>query len=620
MKQYIIFLSLFLLVIYFNTGCETESLSSTEESVSSYPDIEMVRGWNILSNHEELGRKVIERASDYKINHLQLSHELIHDLRHVKQPERAALANRLTAYAHEEGIENVYLWDRSLYFLEYYPEEFRTGPDGTIDLDNPEFWDWIKEDYRTMLDLVPDIDGLILTFIETGARVEEQHSDIHQTAGEKLAYLVEQVASVVIDERGLDMYIRTFVHNPIELEHTLEAINLIDHPDIRVMTKEVPHDFFLTHPVSQYVPSINFPVIIEFDAAHEYNGQGILPSIFPEIHMERWEHYSQFPNVIGYVARTDRYNNTAIIDSPSELNLYTLHRAMEEPGLPLDQIYSEFITELYGEESVEYLKEAFQKGGQSVHAAFYTLGLNTNSHSRIHYQNNVAYQRHVSGIWMDEPVVYVGHGVDKEFHYWEDVVNHLAPAWMKEREGTQLAREAPWILEEDWLEPQELMNEEYLRYILQEKSFAIQKAEEALDLVQQAHPLIENTARADTLLHIFERNAISTQLYEATAKLFFGYRVYARGEDHRSDYVEQVIEEGLADTKRLVVMMKEYPHPGPVGQFEWREDIYRALSYYNAVNNRSDNNFNSGFFPTLDWQGLDEEFRQRMWENAFLIR
>lgn len=610
------FLTLFLLVFYFNIGCEADRLSSTEESLPDYSDIESVRGWNILSNHEEPGRKVIERAADYEINHLQLSHQLIHDLRHVKQPERAALVNRLTAHAHEQGVEKVYLWDHSLYHPGYYPEKFRTGPDGTIDLDNPEFWEWIKEDYRDMLDIVPDIDGLILTFIETGARVEDQHSEIHQTAGEKLAYLVEQIASVVIDERGLDLYIRTFVHNPIELEHTLEAINLIDHPDIRVMTKEAPHDFFLTHPVSQYVPDINFPVIIEFDATHEYNGQGILPSIFPEVHLERWEHYRQFPNVIGYVARTDRFNDTAIIDTPAELNLYALHRVMDEPGLPIGQIYRDFITELYGEETVDYLKSAFQKGGESVRAAFYTLGLNTNSHSRIHYQNDVAYQRHVSGIWMDEPVIHIRHGVDKEFHYWKDVVNHLAPAWMKEPEGTQLAREAPWILEEDWLEPEELMNEAYLRYILQEKSYAVQKAEEALELARQAHPLIENTARADTLLHIFERNAITVQLYEASAKLFFGYRVYVRGGEHRSDYVEQVIEEGLADTKRLVFRIKEYPHPGPVGQFEWREDMYRALSYYNAVNNRSNNTFYRGFFPDLEWQGLDEEFRQKMWENA----
>lgn len=44
--------------------------------------------------------------------------------------------------------------------------------------------------------------------------------------------------------------------------------------------------------------------------------------------------------------------------------------------------------------------------------------------------------------------------------------------------------------------------------------------------------------------------------------------------------------------------------------------MYRALSYYNAVNNRSNNTFYRGFFPDLEWQGLDEEFRQKMWENA----
>ena len=46
---------------------------------------------------------------------------------------------------------------------------FKTGPHGTLNMDNPAFWEWFKQDYRGMLDLIPEIDGLVLTFIETGA-------------------------------------------------------------------------------------------------------------------------------------------------------------------------------------------------------------------------------------------------------------------------------------------------------------------------------------------------------------------------------------------------------------------------------------------------------------------
>ena len=124
---------------------------------------EEVKGWIILSDNLQENMFVIDNASKYEINHLQLSHDLIHDLRHVRILERLEKANKLIEHAHAKGIQEVVLWDRSLYNLDYYPERFRTGPNGTIDLDNPAFWEWFKDDYRQMLDLVPNIQGLILT-------------------------------------------------------------------------------------------------------------------------------------------------------------------------------------------------------------------------------------------------------------------------------------------------------------------------------------------------------------------------------------------------------------------------------------------------------------------------
>ena len=116
----------------------------------------------------------IAAAPAYRINHLQLSHLIVYDLREMKDDRKRALVNRLTDAAHQAGVAEVVLWDHAFYGLDYYPEKFRTGPDGTIDLDNPEFWDWFKADYRAMLDRVPNADGLVLTFIETGARAERQ--------------------------------------------------------------------------------------------------------------------------------------------------------------------------------------------------------------------------------------------------------------------------------------------------------------------------------------------------------------------------------------------------------------------------------------------------------------
>src|SRR5690606_6566207 len=211
------------------------------------------------------------------------------------------------------------------------PERFRSGPGGTIDLDDPEFWDWLKQDYREMLDLAPQIDGIILTFIETGARAERQHSARLTTPQEKLAEVVNAVADVVIGERGLNLYARTFAYTHEEYDNITRAIGLFERPEVRLMMKETPHDFFLTHPNDFFAGQIARPTIVEFDITGEFNGQGIIAGTWPQYVLDRGADLLQRPYVIGYTARTDRYGDTRLIGRPGEINLYALKRVAEEP-------------------------------------------------------------------------------------------------------------------------------------------------------------------------------------------------------------------------------------------------------------------------------------------------
>ncbi len=593
-----IFLSLIPVILLATFSCANDKNLSTTE----------VRGWNILSDHEENALMVIDRAVDYNINHLQLSHHIVHDLRHVKSPPKAELVNKLTKEAHEKGIDNVLVWDHALYNLSYYPEEFIMPDNGLINLDNPEFWTWLKDDYRDMLQLVPDIDGIILTFIETGAHAEDQYSEVWKTEEEKLANLVDSVASVVIDEFDMQLYIRTFVYTRAELSSMLKSINLIQHPDIRVMTKETPHDFFLTHPVSTFVEDIRFPVIIEFDAAHEYNGQNIVNTILPQVHMERWKYYQTLDNVIGYVARTDRFGTTTIINTPAEINLY----GIENVDVSMDTLYGRFISENYHPKAIPALSKAFALTEEITTSIFYTLGLNTNSHSRLDYNDDSGYQRHVSAKWMDEPITHIGHGIDKDFHYWKDIVNHLSPAYYKGENGHQLSTESRWVLDSNWLEPVELMDTTYLNYILTEKEYGVQKAEEALALVKEVRPFIADNEAYDRLESHFTRTLITAKLYEGGAKVYFGYRVYARGGEFQTDKVKQIFEEGIADIKELAQEIINFPDKGPEGQYEWEEDAYRALFYSNQVEHRETNDFYQGFFPRINYSGMNEEQRNEV--------
>ena len=186
-----------------------------------------VRGWIILSDDMNAAVRTIKAAKEYDINQLQLSHEIIHDLREIKTEKVCAQVNELVNMAHSEGINEVLLWDHSLYDIDYYPERFRTGPGGTIDLDNLEFWEWLKDDYRQMLDRVSEADGLVLTFIETGAYAERQFSKKMKSSEEKLAAVVNAISDVLIGERKKKLYIRTFAYSEEEYKGTTGCIEYL---------------------------------------------------------------------------------------------------------------------------------------------------------------------------------------------------------------------------------------------------------------------------------------------------------------------------------------------------------------------------------------------------------
>ena len=543
---------------------------------------EPVRGWTILSNSEPDAMAVIAAAADYDINHLQISHEIVHDLYELRDEEKRGLSNRITDAAHEAGIREVVVWDHALYDLDYYPERFRTGPGGTIDLDDPAFWEWLKQDYREMLDLAPAIDGIVLTFIETGARAERQHSTRLTTPQEKLAAVVNAVADVVIGERSLNLYARTFAYTHEEYDNITRAIERFERPEIRLMMKETPHDFFLTHPNDFFAGTIARPTLMEFDAAGEFNGQGIIANTWPEYIMRRWRDFESRPHVIGYTARTDRYDDTRLIGRPSEVNLYALKRAAEDSTVTADEIRADFIVHRYGEAAVPHLAAAFGNAFDIATSTLYTLGTNTANHSALDYDPYASsYARHVSGKWLEPPIARVGHGVNREFHYWRDVIDHIAPPWAKAPDGAQWD-EVPWVAEEGWLHPGEMMDAEYLGYVLTEKAHGVALAEESLEHIEAARPVL-SAADYEDLHHHFARTLLTTRLHHAVAQAWFGFRVWSRGGSHATPEVEATVREGLAGIQEVARQIEEYPVKPASGQWKWEDDAEQALTYYEWI-------------------------------------
>ena len=562
-------------LLFFGQSCEHQN--QNEEKIK-------IRGWNILTDHTTTALKTIEVSKNYEVNHLQLSHEICHDLKDVKHQWNRNIVNNLTTKAHKAGIPEVVVWDHALYNLDYYPDRFKIKESGLLNLDNPEFWLWFKTDYRKMLDKIPEVNGIVLTFIETGARVENQHSEILKTPQEKLASLVDSVASVIVNERNLKLYIRSFMYNRDELKNLMQCFGLIKCPDIVVMAKETPHDFFVTHPVSWWIEDIPFPVIIEFDCAHEFNGQGIVASIFPETHLKRWKHYQKLPNVIGYSIRTDRYGKTSILGTPSEINLFAVHESTKNPEIKVDEIIEKFIAEKYDSAAIPTLKPVFEKAPEIILSSFYTLGLNTTNHSKLDFDYRSIYTRHVSGRWMDKPEIQIDHGVNKEFHYWTDIVNHLAPANRKLAEGVNL-KELGEVFENQWIQPEELMDTIFLSYVLTEKEFGVSLAKEAISIVNSAKPFCSDSKKFNIIFHTFNRTLMSAKLRKAYAQVYYSQRIWNRGLEFQNEKLLMLIEQGIEEMKLISEEMKLYRRKGSVGQYNWVKDADIAIELINEIEN-----------------------------------
>ncbi len=561
-------------------GASTAYASPVEPGGALPPGV-AVRGWTILSNNDTGADAVIAAARQYQINHLQLSHQIVFDLRELRDPAKQAQTNRLTDAAHRAGIGEVAVWDHALYDLSYYPAEFRTGPDGTIDLDNPEFWTWFKQDYRSMLDLVPHNNAVILTFIETGARVERQYSVRLKTEAEKLAYLVDQVASVVVDERHQNLYLRTFGYFPAEIERNVGAINMVHNNGVRVMAKATPHDFFLTHPNDRWVQTINRPTIIEFDATGEYNGQGKIAGAWPQEHINRWRYFQTLPNVIGYTARTDRYDESRIIGTPTEINLYALYRATQNPHVSVETIYREFTASTYGGLAAPHVQAALARSFDIVTSGLYSLGTNTANHSRLDYEPYCSsYHRSVSGKWIDPPEVTVGHDVNRRFHYWIDVVDHLSPPACK-TDGV-LAREAGYVLDNGWVRLGNNMQQPYLDYIIAEKNWSVRQAEAALADIEAARAALR-PAQYQQLKAYFERTLLTVRLHRSVSKAYFGYRIWVRDPSFQTPELQRTIWDGLREAQQVAALVRAYPAPAASGEWNWVIDAAQADLYYTRI-------------------------------------
>lgn len=336
-----------------------------------------VRGWLVHDPDLPYVKACLDRAGEFGINHIQLSHRIIHHGHEVLVDEsRRAMVEEMAAYARSKGVKN-YLWTHEMHRV---PDSLMQ--DGKVDLDNPATWEWLRDKYHQIFDAIPSTDGLILTFHETQYSVyHDSRCTSKLSPPERVAKLITELAAVC-RERGKELYVRTFVYQPDELAWVVEGIHACP-PDVAVMSKCVPHDW---QPLYPHNPAIGlFPErthIVELDIAGEYYGQSIVPYCHPEYVQMRLR-YARDKNLQGGVARIDRYSNHAF-GTPNEVNIHAWSDFLTDPDRDAEAVWSAAVRKMYGPAHTADLVRMLKRTWPITLKTYLTLDFYfLNNHSRV---------------------------------------------------------------------------------------------------------------------------------------------------------------------------------------------------------------------------------------------
>ena len=200
------------------------------------------RIWHFQSGNWEHLLRWIPKAPGMGINGIHITENAVAwpwDV--LDNPERVANLQRVFKTAKDNGLF-VHFWMRE---ISQVPDQYlRDGKAVLCD----GLWDWLRDRYERIFDLLSNADGMILTTNECKYVVFRDLRVISDLPHEqRIAKLVDVIAGVLHD-RGKRLIVRTFAYEPRELEFMRRAMQLIKplsdkYGNITALSKCVPMDW-----------------------------------------------------------------------------------------------------------------------------------------------------------------------------------------------------------------------------------------------------------------------------------------------------------------------------------------------------------------------------------------
>lgn len=235
-----------------------------------------------------------------------------------------------------------------------------------LNADNPRLRQGLAERYEFVLGtLLPEIDHLVLTLVESGADVAEA----------ALARGVVETLADACRRHDARLILRSFVHHPEQHAEMVEALSALP-DDVAVLTKCVPQDWHLRqddHPLLGAVGGRT--QYVECDVAGEYWQEDRLAHAFTDTLARRFAHW-QACGVQGISVRVDRgwrpwERQATVLGQAREANLWLLGLLASGRADDEGAVWARYATETFGPDAAHAMIAALRPTGRVVEEACY---------------------------------------------------------------------------------------------------------------------------------------------------------------------------------------------------------------------------------------------------------
>jgi hypothetical protein len=193
---------------------------------------------------------------------------------YLRQVIRRAGRKNITVFLEAKEISYPYL------LVERHPELMVTP--GIVCPTHPLWWDFERARYQEIVDLVPDIGGVVVsagttesevTFAARACTCERCRSYSPATWHENLVRALHQA----VRGKGRRVVVRDFSYSRAEQDAIIEGCSRVS-PEIVLSLKSTPQDFCPVFPDNPRIGDTpGNPAWIEYDTMGQFSGQGVFP-------------------------------------------------------------------------------------------------------------------------------------------------------------------------------------------------------------------------------------------------------------------------------------------------------------------------------------------------------